>query len=151
MMEALLFSMSGLPRGQGRPRATVRKAGKRAFATVYKAKEDRQYETSIAAVARGVMGDRPPLTGALSVSMRFRMPIPASATKARRAAMAAGEVPHTSKPDGSNMQKAVEDAMSGVVFTDDSQIVRGFWSKIYSDNPGVDVRIAPLEPQESGE
>lgn len=145
-MEPLVFSMSGLPRGQGRPRATVRKGG---FATIYKDTKSRQYENSIAAVARGVMGDRPPLTGALSVSMRFRMPIPASATKARRAAMAAGEVPHTSKPDGSNMQKALEDAMNGIVFVDDSQIVRGFWTKIYSDKPGVDVRIEPLEPQEA--
>jgi Holliday junction resolvase RusA-like endonuclease len=98
-------------------------------------------------VASFVMGSRPPLSGALSVSMRFRMPIPKSATKALKAAMAAGEVAHISKPDASNLVKAAEDALNGVMFHDDSQVVRLFVSKVYSDQPGLDVRIEALEPQ----
>lgn len=143
-MDALVFSLSGLPRGQGRPRATTR-GGK--FPTIYKDPKSRQYENSVAAVARAVMGERPPLLGPLSVSMRFRMPIPASATKRAKLAMAAGEVAHTGKPDVSNMIKAIEDSLNKVVFADDSQIVRSFASKVYAEKPGVDVRVEPLEPQ----
>jgi Holliday junction resolvase RusA-like endonuclease len=144
MGDAITFSLAGLPRGQGRPRATARGG----IARLYKDAKSRAYEKSIATVAAGVMAARKPLTGALSVSARFRMPIPKSATKRDKAAMAAGEVPHTSKPDGTNMLKACEDAMNGIVFVDDSQIVRGFFTKVYSEKPGVDLRIEALEPQD---
>lgn len=143
-MEPLVFSFKGIPRGKGTARAAVR--GR--FATVYKDGKTRQYENSVAKLAKDAMAGRPPLTGALSVSMRFRMPIPKSAPKWQRLAMAAGEIPHTSKPDCSNALKAIEDAFNGVVWVDDSQIVRGFQTKVYSDHPGVDVRVEALEPQE---
>lgn len=136
--------MSGIPRGQGRPRATAR----RGFASVYKDPVTRKYEASITKLAKVLMGDRAPLEGPLSVSMRFRMPIPKSASKRMKIAMAAGEVAHTSKPDTSNMIKAVEDALNKVVFVDDSQIVRSFAQKGYAEKPGVDVHILALAPQE---
>lgn len=143
-MTVLVFSMSGAPRGQGRPRTAVRGG----FATIYKDAKSRTYENSVKALATKNMAGRPPLTGALSVSMQFRMPIPKSAPKRQRLAMAAGEVPHVSKPDKSNLLKAIEDAFNGVVWVDDSQIVRGFQTKIYSEEPGVTVRVEALEPQE---
>jgi len=87
------------------------------------------------------MGDLEPLTGPLSLTARFRMPIPKSETKRVRVAMAAGETAHIFKPDCSNMLKACEDAMNGVVFVDDCQIVRGFFTKVYSDRPGIDIRV----------
>ena len=143
MTDALVFRFSGNPRGQGRPRATARGG----FASVYKDPKSRTYEASIAKAAKAMMGERRPLEGPLSVSMRFRMPIPKSATKRARLAMAAGEIAHTAKPDTSNMTKAVEDALNGVAFIDDSQIVRSFCTKVYSDKPGVDVRVEPFAPQ----
>jgi Holliday junction resolvase RusA-like endonuclease len=142
-MTALVFSMVGLPRGQGRPRATVRGA----HATVYKAQKDRKYETSVAKVAMGAMAGRAPFEGPLSVSLRFRMPIPASASKRTKAAMAAGEIAPTTKPDLSNLVKSIEDAMNRIVFADDSQIVRNFNTKIYAEQPGVDVRVEAFAPQ----
>jgi Holliday junction resolvase RusA-like endonuclease len=142
-VDPLTFSISTTPRGKGRPRATVRGG----HAKIYTDAQTRAYEAMIKRVASFVMGSRPPLSGALSVSMRFRMPIPKSATKALKAAMAAGEVAHISKPDASNLVKAAEDALNGVMFHDDSQVVRLFVSKVYSDQPGLDVRIEALEPQ----
>ncbi len=139
----LLFSFSGDPRGQGRPRATTRGG----FATVYKDPKSRAYEGSIARVAASYMGDRPPLTGALSVSLWFKMPIPVSLSKRLKAAMAAGEVPHVKVPDCSNLAKAVEDALNGIAWVDDCQIVRLFVTKAYSDKPGFTVRVEALEPQ----
>ena len=61
--------------------------------------------------------------------------------------MAAGEIPPTTKPDTSNMVKAIEDAMNGVAFVDDAQIVRLFATKLYAEVPGVDVRVEAFEPQ----
>lgn len=144
-MTVLTFSMSGLPRGQGRPRATTRGG----HPTVYKPTADRKYEAWVAKVAQAAMNGRDPLEGPLSVSLRFRMPIPASQNRRVKGSMAAGDIPPCTKPDLSNLTKAIEDAMNGVVYVDDSQIVRGFQTKIYAEHPGVDVRVEAFQPQES--
>ena len=142
-MALLTFSMNGLPRGQGRPRAAKRGG----FVAVYKADTDRRYEASVAKVAEAAMAGRDPFEGPLSLSLRFRMPIPKSSTKRVKTSMAAGEIPPTTKPDTSNMVKAIEDAMNGVAFVDDAQIVRLFATKLYAEVPGVDVRVEAFEPQ----
>lgn len=47
----------------------------------------------------------------------------------------------TTKPDRDNLDKAVLDALTGVVFEDDSQVVGGEITKIYHDQPGVVVTV----------
>ena len=142
-MTVLTFSMVGIPRGKGTARAAVR--GR--FATIYSDPKTRKYESSVAAVAKALMGERAPLEGPLSLSVRFRLPVPASTSKRARAAMLAGEMAPTKKPDLSNLLKAIEDGMNGIVFVDDAQIVRGFQTKIYAEQPGVDVRVEAYAPQ----
>lgn len=142
--DVITFSMSGNPRGQGRPRATARHG----FATVYKDSKSRAYERSIAKIARSVMGAREPLRGPLSVSMRFRLSPPKSMPKWLRTRVLAGEEAYLGAFDTSNMVKAIEDAMNKVVFDDDKQIVRLFATKVASERPGVDVRVEALTPQE---
>jgi Holliday junction resolvase RusA-like endonuclease len=151
-MEPLFFSMAGMPRGKGRPRVFTQ--GGRSVATTDP--KTRQYEASVTELARRAMGEQSPFEGPLSVSIRFRMPIPASASKRAKAAMAAGEVPPVSKPDIDNMAKAILDGMgedakrkkagmdARVVFRSDAQIVRLFLTKEYAEKPGVDVRVEAL-------
>lgn len=164
-MQPLTFSMAGEPRGKGRPRATTRGG----YSTVYTDKETRRYEASVTKVARQAMGGRPPLEGPLSVSLRFRMPIPKSASKRARASMASGETAHCGRPDIDNLAKAILDGIAEdaaakavakkiggeietrVVFRNDSQIVRLFATKIYAEQPGVDVRVESFAPQGGGE
>lgn len=151
-MDPIQFSLSCLPKGKGRPRATVRGD----HASVYTDAKTRAFEAGISDAARLVMAGRPALAGALSVSLRFRMPVPKSAPKWQRLGMAAGEIPHVSKSDLDNMVKAVLDGMAAhsrapkvpIVFVNDSQIVRLFATKVYAEKPGIDVRVEPLgEPQ----
>lgn len=146
----LVMNLNGMPKGWSRAGHRIVKSGKRLFVQTYTPTPMRKYQDSIRKVAREVMGDRPPLEGAVSVSLRFRMPIPKSETKRRREAMAAGEVAHITKPDKDNLTKAIYDALNKIVWRDDAQICRGFQTKIYSDRPGVDVRIEALEPQGEG-
>jgi len=56
----------------------------------------------------------------------------------------AKELQPTGKPDSLKLGRAVEDAMSGIVFVDDAQIVEHHIRKIYGDKPGVDVRVTKL-------
>lgn len=146
-MTALLsFKMNGLPRGQGRPHATARGG----FVTVYKAAKDRTYEKTVADVAKAAMAGRSPYEGPLVLSLRFRLPIPKSATKKARELMASGQVAPTVKPDLSNALKAIEDAMNGIVYVDDVQIARGIQEKIYAEVPGVDVVLRRWFPPTQG-
>lgn len=146
-MTVLAFSMNGEPRGQGRPRATARGG----YASIYKDPKSRRYEASVRSVAQAQMNGREPLDGPLSVSLRFRMPIPKSASKRDKTAMAAGEIAHCGRPDLDNLAKAIFDGMNGAVFRDDAQIVRTFLQKIYAEQPGVDVRVEAYAPQERPE
>lgn len=45
------------------------------------------------------------------------------------------------KPDWSNLVKSVEDALEGVIYTNDSRCVEGFVTKRYGEKPGVRVKI----------
>ena len=144
-MEPLVFSMSGAPRGKGRPRATVRGG----HATTYTDPKTRAYEASVAAIARQAMKGRPPLEGALSVSLRFRLALPKSMSKRERAAILAGERPYFGRTDTDNMAKAILDGCNAIVWLDDVQITRLFAVKEAAEAPGVDVKVQPLEPQES--
>ncbi|MFI7730781.1 RusA family crossover junction endodeoxyribonuclease, partial [Pseudomonas aeruginosa] len=48
------------------------------------------------------------------------------------------------KPDADNCLKAICDACNGVVWRDDVQATRGIFQKLWSETPGVRVKIVPL-------
>lgn len=51
----------------------------------------------------------------------------------------------TTKPDSSNILKGVEDALNGVLYKDDSQIVRTHVVKMYAFNPAIQVVIQEIK------
>ena len=104
----------------------------------------RKFERGVAQVAALAMRGRQPFQGPLSVSMRFRLAIPKSTTKRAREALLAGEEAYLGRADLTNYAKAVEDALNGICWRDDVQIVRLFLSKVAGVAAGVDVRIEPL-------
>jgi Holliday junction resolvase RusA-like endonuclease len=140
-MTVIAFSIDGVARGQGRPRATV----KGGFASVYKDGPDRKYEAGVAGVARRAMAGREPLEGPLSLTLRFRLQPPKSMTKGLRARVLAGEEPYFGAFDTSNMVKSIEDAMNKIVWVDDRQVVRLFATKVAAEQAGVDVRVESYE------
>jgi len=73
--------------------------------------------------------------GALKIVLTFHMPKP----KAWR-----GAVFHVKRPDLDNLVKAVMDAMHGGWFKDDAQIAALSCSKVYSDQPGVQIDMGEL-------
>jgi len=48
----------------------------------------------------------------------------------------AGDLEHTGKPDLDNLAKLVLDAANGILWDDDSQIIKLHLSKMYSGKPG---------------
>jgi len=72
--------------------------------------------------------------GPVSVMLTFHMVKPKSYPKTR-------VLQHTKKPDIDKLVRSFNDAMTGVIWRDDSQVVNLSAMKKYSDTPGVDVVI----------
>lgn len=80
----------------------------------------------------------------LKVSIIFCMPIPQSYSKKRRKWILDGYEQHTKRPDVDNLGKAVLDALNGIAFADDSQIVQLNLRKEYAESPHVWLSIQPF-------
>ena len=72
----------------------------------------------------------------LSVTLRFGLPVPKSFTKKKCRQIETGELWHTVKPDCDNLTKSILDALNGVAWHDDAQIVNLSVHKGYSIDGG---------------
>lgn len=121
---------SGLtPIAKGRPRFT--KSG-RTYTPARTALYERQ-------IRNGYNG--PVFRGAVDLSCTFGMKIPQSESKKNRELILRGEIRPCRRPDLDNLCKAVQDALNGVAYEDDAQIVGLSAVKVYSDVPYVQIKI----------
>ena len=67
--------------------------------------------------------------------------IPKSTSKKKRVMMEYGTLLPITKPDWDNIGKSVSDALNGIAYHDDSQVVDARVRKIYSNEPRTVVRI----------
>ena len=123
----------------GKQRARYARRGN--FVQTYTPDKTRNYESLIKEAAIEAMGSSEPLETPVTLYLYIRAPIPKSLPKKRIEACLNGLEKPIKKPDASNVLKSVEDAMNGVVYKDDSQIVNIHVSKVYSSVSGVDVCI----------
>ena len=130
-----IFTVPGEPRGKGRPRFS--KAGH-----TYTDSETRAYEDKIRAYYHKAHGGyRVPDGAFISVTVIAVLPIPKSATKAKRAAMMARTILPSRKPDVDNILKAVLDALNGVAYKDDARVWQTSCTKFYGENPRLEIAI----------
>lgn len=87
------------------------------------------------------MNGRPPLQGALSMSVEFIYTPPKSWSKKK----IEQTLWKTSAPDTSNLVKIVEDALNGCVYEDDAQIALSTISKMYGAQDAINVLVTPLD------
>jgi Holliday junction resolvase RusA-like endonuclease len=62
----------------------------------------------------------------------------------KKAAAIEGSYPHTKKPDADNLVKLVKDALSGVVYRDDSFVVDQIGRKRFAHEERTEVVVRPL-------
>ena len=144
------FAVYGEPVPKQRPR-TVRNSDKygRANVHTYTPSKTKEHEKKIAYVYKSIYGDFKFEKGVpLLVVVQFFMRMPGSAKKKDEEAMLSGEMRPTKKPDIDNMLKLVTDALNGVAFEDDSQIVDTMCKKHWSKEPRTEVFIARLDNDE---
>lgn len=131
------FQVEGDPKGKGRPRFS--RVGN--FTKVYTDKQTLSYEAMIATFAKQAMGGTEPLKTPVSVFLYVRLPIPQSYPKKRKEACLNGSEMPCKKPDIDNIAKTYLDAMNGVIFVDDTQVVDLHVKKLYAAEAGVDVMV----------
>ena len=135
------FTVFGEPVAQGRPRFARMGAGVRA----YDPEKSRTYKDYVRAAALEVKPDVP-LEGPLLLMVEAYRSIPKSMSKKKQAAALAGSLQPTTKPDLDNIIKGLKDALKGIIWRDDSQVVNIIAGKWYSDRPRVKVIVEEATP-----
>lgn len=133
------FTIPGNPVAQGRPRAARR--GNRIM--MYDPKPSKDYKEYVAKIAKEYAPEEP-TEAALGVQMKIYREIPKSTTKKDRKLINEGLKRPVVRPDTDNYTKAILDALNGIIYKDDSQIVDLKASKYYSDDPRVEIKIEAL-------
>lgn len=131
------FVIAGEVKGKQRPRMT--RGGH-----VYTPSQTREAEAEIARLGREAMGDRPLLDGAVTLGVIVHTAPPMSASKAARERKLSGKELPTKKPDLDNIVKLISDALNGIVYHDDRQIVSLWIIKEYAEIARTTVQIGTL-------
>ena len=132
------FQVYGLPAAQGSKNPWGGEANKQL----------KPWRNDVAVAALASLNGEPLIAGPVSLRAVFIFPRPKSHY---RTGKRAGDVKEnapgwkTSAPDLDKLVRAVGDALTGVLFRDDAQIVDIAVTKIYGQTPGVHVKIEELE------
>lgn len=135
-----VFSIAGEPMGKGRPQFSTYGG----HITARTPQRTVEYENLVKMEYKAQAGLQFPDDAMLSVRIFAYMTIPKSVSKKKRTAMLEGLIRPTKKPDHDNIGKIVCDALNGIAYRDDAQIVDSLVRKFYSDKPCVLVEISDI-------
>lgn len=127
----------GRPAPQGSIRAIVHRSTGRAVAIKDNNATQKSWRQDVRDAAQDAWGDRGPIDGPVCVRIDFVMPRPASTPKR-------STPPAIRKPDGDKLERAVWDALTHVVWVDDSRVIEWGGSKRLAEigeTPGARIRV----------
>ena len=132
----ITFVVYGEPQGKGRPKFTQ-------TGHAYTPERTRAYEVAVIAAFRRGFPKRTKWEKGVPLCVRIKAVygIPRSDSKAKREQKLTGAVRPTKKPDADNVGKIILDALNGIAWQDDAQIVDLRTVKIYGEVPRVEVEI----------
>ena len=132
------FTVEGRPVGKARPRVTRN--------GTYTPKKTKDYEDLVKWSCRSKYKGEP-LKGPLRIEIVFYMYIPKNTSKARIKKKLNDERLPTKKPDFDNLTKSITDAINGIAYEDDSQIVEAHIYKKFGKEPRAEVRITEMDAE----
>lgn len=130
------------PMGKERPRAY----SCHGHTQVYTPYKTREYEEMIKNIYSLQVGHkRFPDDAEILLEVIACFAVPKSASKTKRELMLNGGILPRKKPDYDNIAKIITDALNGVAYKDDSQIVWADIRKKYAKNPCVYVTLTSID------
>lgn len=138
-MYEINFTIPGEPCAQGRPHFSTQDGYFRAIDP----EKSRNYKAFVKYIAAKEADDQGWLYTELPIKVNIKayLPIPSSKSKKFKADAIAGIERPTKKPDVDNLFKSITDAMSGILYKDDKQIVSATIGKWYAEEPRAEVHI----------
>ena len=136
----ITFTVYGVASGMGSKRAFVPKGWKHPVITDSN-RNLKSWQSLVADAASRAIAEHPDwkmFDGGVRLILTFYLPRPKSLAKKVTA--------HLKAPDCSKLIRSTEDAMSGIVYRDDSQVVEVIAGKYYAGDqtsPHVNVRVEP--------
>lgn len=131
----------GKPQGKGRARAFKTRSGHIGH---YTPEKTRTYEGLIQTHAIEALGVVRATRRPIKLSLLINYEIPQGWQKWKIQAACEGLIAPTIKPDADNVVKAVKDALNGVAWKDDCQVVMMDIQKQYSITPGLLIQVTKL-------
>lgn len=130
------FVFPGKPVPKARPRVT--RTGH-----AYTPKKTFDYEKYVRMWAEIYMKENciEPIEEAVRLTVNAFLPIPKSWSISKKKNAEEGVLKPIGRPDLDNLVKSIQDALNGVAYKDDSQIVESICKKSYSDAPKVEVTV----------
>lgn len=137
-MTPIRITIHGKPQHKRRPRFSSAKG----FVRTHSDPKQKQAEMTIQAIAQQHKPKSGLLAGPLTATLYAYFAIPKSTSKKRKRMMAAGAIYPTVKPDADNIAKIYLDALNGIIYGDDKQIVQCSIHKRYAADPRVEIIIS---------
>lgn len=140
------FTVWGRPVPAGsKTQAVSAKTGKRWIRDSSGSRGD-AWRRTIKRYAKAAMEDRAPLAGPLTLELDFFLKRPKAHYNAAGLKPSAPLYPiDKGKPDTTKLVRAVEDALNGLVWGDDSQVVWQLATKRFDNADRVIVRVKPVD------
>lgn len=131
------FVVPGVPVGKGRPRFAKRGS----FVQTYTPEKTASYENLVKVLAMQAMKGTQPLPYPVRVAIDVAICPPVSWSKKKRAQALSQLIHPTGRPDIDNVAKGILDAMNGVAYLDDKQVISLTVRKFYRDSDYAYVRV----------
>ena len=129
--------------GEVVPQLRPKFSRKGGFIQVYDPAKCRDYKDHVRKLAMQQYKGKP-IEGPVAVKILVHRYTPQSFGKTKIAMALAGALRPTTKPDLDNLCKGIVDALKGIVWRDDAQIVKLEIEKWYSDNPRAEIEISQI-------
>lgn len=145
MTQRVTITIPGEPRGWGRPTPVARLRGDGTpFVMMVTQDETRAAKKALLRAFRAKYPDHRPWTGPVMLRFTAVFQTPATFNNALKEAAARGDLYCVRKPDTDNIAKLIKDALNGVVYADDQQVMGG-GVKRYGSPARVEISLESLE------
>jgi Holliday junction resolvase RusA-like endonuclease len=129
------FTVPGEVRGKGRPRFDGRRG------RTYTDAKTAAYEQTVQTMARLAMAGAAPVDGPVRLLVTAYIEVPRSYSARKRQYCLLGRTFPTKKPDFDNCEKIIADALKGVVYIDDAQVVQWAGRKVWAPEGKLHVMV----------